>query len=69
MATPLQYIANLDTLTLSDQVAGIEHVLLPAVPEFIGALLASLVSTAVTWAFQKWRKRDLPEILDEDMLS
>ncbi|MEU6390169.1 hypothetical protein [Streptomyces sp. NPDC046939] len=67
MATPLHDIASLGTVTLSDQVASIEHVLLSAMPEFIGALAATLVSAVVTWAFQKWPRRDAPEVRDENM--
>ncbi|MFF1548712.1 hypothetical protein [Streptomyces sp. NPDC058291] len=69
MATPIHDIASPDTVTLSGQANGIEHVLLLAVPEFIGGLAAMLVSAVVTWAFQKWRRRDTPDIIDDDMPS
>jgi hypothetical protein len=69
VATPIHDIASLVTISLRGQAIGIEHVLLPAVPEFIGALAATLVSAVVTWAFQKWRRRGTPEIVDDDMPS
>jgi hypothetical protein len=58
VTTPIHDIANSDTFILSGQATGIEHLVLPAVPEFIGALAAMLVSAAVTKALQKWRKRE-----------
>lgn len=66
MATPIHDIANMDTVILSGQVTSIEHLVVPAVPEFIGALAAMLVSAAVTKALQKWRKRETPEASDDD---
>ncbi|MFJ2020910.1 hypothetical protein [Streptomyces nodosus] len=67
MATPIYDIASMDSVILSSQVTGIEHVILSAVPEFIGALAAALVSSVVTWAFQKWCGQDRPEANEDDI--
>ncbi|MFJ7179478.1 hypothetical protein ACIQXA_24465 [Streptomyces massasporeus] len=66
MATPIHDIADMDTFVLSGQVTGMEHLVLPAVPEFIGALAAMLVSAAVTKARQKWRKRETLDANDHE---
>ncbi|MFF3466987.1 hypothetical protein [Streptomyces sp. NPDC002619] len=67
MATPIYDIASVDSVMLSSHVTGIEHVLLPAVPEFIGALAATLVTAVVTWAFAKWRKHDAPKAVEDNI--
>ncbi|MFI9765754.1 hypothetical protein ACIHJG_02650 [Streptomyces sp. NPDC052415] len=64
MATP---IYDMDSVMLSSQVTGIEHVILSAVPEFIGALAATLVSSGGMWAFQKWCRQDRSEANEDDV--
>ncbi|MEU9139781.1 hypothetical protein AB0D33_28135 [Streptomyces sp. NPDC048404] len=66
MATPIYDIARMDSVMLSSQVTGIEHVILSAVPEFIGALAATLVSSVGMWAFQKWGRQVGPEANEDD---
>lgn len=43
--------------TCSDQMAGIQDILLASVPEFVGGLLTALVTAAVAWSIRKRRKR------------
>ncbi|MEU2873477.1 hypothetical protein ABZ769_30470 [Streptomyces olivoreticuli] len=69
MTTPIYDIAHMDTLIVSSQAAGIERLLVPAVPEFIGALAATLVSTVIACALKKRRKHNLPESSDENSRS
>jgi hypothetical protein len=64
VAPPI-YDFTWNTVALTGQVNAIEHLLLPAVPEFLGALAAGLVSAAVTWAIQKWRKRGASAVAND----
>ena len=65
MATRIYDITHTHTVILSGQVTGIEHLLMPAVPEFIGGLAATVVSAAVSWAFRKWRRSGTPTTTDD----
>ncbi|MEU4032960.1 hypothetical protein [Streptomyces collinus] len=55
------------SVMLSSQATGIEHVILAAVPDFIGALAATLGSSMGAWAFQKWCRQDRPEVNGDDV--
>ncbi|MFE3206270.1 hypothetical protein [Embleya sp. NPDC059237] len=66
MNTHANAVAHLDSVFLSGQVNDIEHLLLPAVPEFIGALAATLVTAVATRALRKWRRRATSETADDN---